>query len=218
MNNNLHVVMIDNQDSFTYNLVDELRILGIELSIYRNTVDVTTIIDALNTASTSSSAILMLSPGPGAPSDAGCMPDAIAHAQGKYPVFGICLGHQAIVEHYSGNVNRAPDVMHGKASLMQHDHPLIFGSLDNPMTIARYHSLVATNVPESLQVIAQSDGLVMAILHQDDKMLGFQFHPESVLTRDGSHLIKQALEFLSDKLLSAELLTNNNAEASQNGI
>lgn len=216
MNKDLHVIMIDNQDSFTYNLVDELRMLGIKLSIYRNTVDVKTIEDALQAASDHGNAILMLSPGPGAPSDAGCMPDAIAYAKGKYPVFGICLGHQAIVEHYTGEVKRAPDVMHGKASLMQHAYPAIFADLENPMTIARYHSLVATTVPDSLQVIAQSDGLVMAILHEDDKMLGFQFHPESVLTRDGSKLISQALNYLAGH--KTEHLANHTAEASQDAV
>ncbi len=213
MSNSLHVVMIDNQDSFTYNLVDELRILGIELSIYRNTVDISTIEEALILASQTSKAVLMLSPGPGAPSAAGCMPAAIAHARGKYPVFGICLGHQAIVEHYSGEVKRAPDVMHGKASLMQHKFDPIFGGFENPMTIARYHSLVATNVPDSLQIIAHSDGLVMAILHEDDRMLGFQFHPESVLTRDGSKLLETALNFLAHDASDNGHLTLNTSEA-----
>lgn len=196
MQNNIYVVLLDNQDSFTYNLVDELRVLGVTLTVYRNTVPVEQVLNKLAQYADLGQTLLMLSPGPGAPSDAGNMPKIIEQVKGKYPVLGICLGHQAIVESYNGTVGRAPYVMHGKSSLMQHYHAQIFANLPSPMSIARYHSLVALDVPDSLQVIADIDGLAMAIMHQSDKMLGFQFHPESVLTCQGSQLLFQAMQFL----------------------
>lgn len=198
--NNMYVVLIDNQDSFTYNLVDELRVLGVTLTVYRNTVASEQVMKKLAEYNELGQTLLMLSPGPGAPSEAGNMPDIIQQAKGTYPVLGICLGHQAIVESYQGKVGRAPYVMHGKSSLMTHYYAPIFGNLPSPMSIARYHSLVALDVPECLQVIADIDGLPMAIMHQNDKMLGFQFHPESVLTCQGSQLLYQAMQFLVSSL------------------
>ncbi|WP_412973227.1 aminodeoxychorismate/anthranilate synthase component II [Glaciecola sp. MF2-115] len=201
MSQQINLVLIDNIDSFTYNLVDEIRSLGVEMTIYRNTVDTTTVLNKLAEYEKNGPTILMLSPGPGAPSDAGCMPDLLKKVRGKYPVLGICLGHQAIVETYGGVVARAPEVMHGKASHMSYsDTPetrLIFAGLNQPLSIARYHSLVATQVPDQLQVIANIDGLVMAVLHTTDRMLGFQFHPESILTCDGSVLLMQSIEILA---------------------
>lgn len=193
---NLNIVLIDNQDSFTYNLVDELRVLGVNLKVYRNTVDTQQVLSALAQFSEQGNTLLMLSPGPGAPSQSGNMPEILKQCQGKYPVLGICLGHQAIVENYKGSVGRAPYVMHGKSSLMTHNCPKLFIDLPSPMAIARYHSLIATDVPDCLQVVAQIDQLPMAVLHQNDRMLGFQFHPESVLTCQGSQLLKQAMNFL----------------------
>jgi anthranilate synthase component 2 len=192
----LHLVLIDNQDSFTYNLVDELRVMGVELTVFRNTVATEKVMALLSKYSDKGPTLLMLSPGPGTPSEAGNMPDIILQAKGLYPVLGICLGHQAIVESYNGKVARAPYVMHGKSSMMVHDFPAVFKQLPSPMAIARYHSLAAVDVPDCLQIVAQIDGLPMAILHQSDKMLGFQFHPESVLTCQGSQLLLQAMQYL----------------------
>lgn len=212
----IYVVLIDNQDSFTYNLVDELRVLGVTLTVYRNTVPVEQIMQKLQDYASKGSSLLMLSPGPGAPSEAGNMPAIIQQAKGLYPVLGICLGHQAIIESYHGTVGRAPYVMHGKSSLMQHYHSDIFQNLVSPMSIARYHSLIALDVPDCLQTIADIDGLPMAILHEDDKMLGFQFHPESVLTCQGSQLLFQAMQFLvasaQNKNSSVPPLSNLNSE------
>lgn len=115
----INLVLIDNVDSFTYNLVDEIRSLGVEMTIYRNTVDTQTVLDKLAEYKKQGPSLLMLSPGPGAPSDAGCMPELLKKVKGIYPVIGICLGHQAIVEAYGGTVARAPYVMHGKSSQMQ---------------------------------------------------------------------------------------------------
>ncbi|MDT0594596.1 aminodeoxychorismate/anthranilate synthase component II [Glaciecola petra] len=192
----LNLVLIDNQDSFTYNLVDELRVLGVNLTVYRNTVDTQQVLNALAEYAKQGKTLLMLSPGPGAPSQSGNMPEILKQCEGKYPVLGICLGHQAIVENYQGRVGRAPYVMHGKSSLMHHNCPELFINLASPMAIARYHSLIALDVPDCLRVVAQIDQLPMAVLHQNDRMLGFQFHPESVLTCQGSQLLKQAISFL----------------------
>lgn len=194
--NKLNVVLIDNQDSFTYNLVDELRVLGLSLSVYRNTVSSEQVLNKLAEYAILGPTLLMLSPGPGAPADAGNMPTIIEQAKSKYPVLGICLGHQAIVESYNGAVGRAPQVMHGKSSMMTHNCPELFKDIGSPMSIARYHSLAATDVPDCLQVIADIEGLAMAILHKNDRMLGFQFHPESVLTCEGSKLLRQAMQYL----------------------
>lgn len=194
------IVLIDNLDSFSYNLVDELRTLGAELTIYRNTHSAQKVLTVLEEKSKSSRVLLVISPGPGAPSQAGCVPELLSLVKGRFAVLGICLGHQAIVESYKGTVERAPEVMHGKASLMNvssHSaNQVIFKDLTQPLSIARYHSLAAKQMPESLQVIADIDGLPMAVLHTDDNMLGFQFHPESILTCDGSRLLKQSAEYL----------------------
>lgn len=192
----IKVVLIDNHDSFTYNLVDELRVMGVELKVFRNTVALEHILSQLDDYQRQGPCLLMLSPGPGAPSDAGNMPALLEAAKGRFPVLGICLGHQAIVQAYGGVVGRAEDVMHGKASFMTHQFEAIFQSLPKPLSIARYHSLVATSVPDCLQVIAQIASLPMAILHQADNMLGFQFHPESVLSSEGSLLLRQAIQYL----------------------
>lgn len=200
----LHLVLIDNQDSFTYNLVDELRVMGVNLTVFRNTVNTQKVMDTLAQYALKGPTLLMLSPGPGAPSAAGNMPAIIEQTKGHYPVLGICLGHQAIVESYQGRVARAPQVMHGKSSMMQHNYPALFKLLPSPMAIARYHSLAAVDVPECLQVIAHIDGLPMAILHENDKMLGFQFHPESVLTSQGSQLLLQAMQYLVSEPLAPQ--------------
>jgi anthranilate synthase component 2 len=203
----INLVLIDNVDSFTYNLVDEIRSLGVEMTIYRNTVDTQTVLNKLAEYKELGPTLLMLSPGPGAPADAGCMPELLKKVKGIYPVIGICLGHQAIVEAYGGTVARAPCVMHGKSSQMHyledHDTLSIFAGLANPLAIARYHSLVATSMPDELKTIASIDGLVMAALHPKHKMLGFQFHPESILTCDGSQLLMQSIRYLVDQPISA---------------
>ena len=193
---NLNVVLIDNQDSFTYNLVDELRVLGLRLSVYRNSVSSEQVLNKLAEYATTGPTLLMLSPGPGAPAEAGNMPNIIKQAKSQYPVLGICLGHQAIIESYTGTVGRAPQVMHGKSSMMTHNCPELFKDIASPMSIARYHSLAAIDVPDCLQVIADIEGLAMAVLHKDDRMLGFQVHPESVLTCQGSKLLRQAMQYL----------------------
>lgn len=190
------IFLLDNFDSFTYNLVDELKTLGYELIVYRNSVSAEVIFDKMQACPNNT--ILMLSPGPGNPQQAGCMLELIQLAKGKYPIIGICLGHQAIVEAYGGEVGGTGEIVHGKASLVDHTGHRVFDGLSNPLSVARYHSLMATKVPESLEVIAEVNDIPMAVVHEADKVIGFQFHPESILTTFGSKLLKQSLEFLSE--------------------
>ncbi|MCL4409283.1 aminodeoxychorismate/anthranilate synthase component II [Aliidiomarina haloalkalitolerans] len=203
-----HIIFIDNVDSFTYNLVDEFKQLGYSLDIYRNTVSAATVIQRLETCAAQGPVILCLSPGPGHPSQAGCMPEVIRYAQGKYPMLGICLGFQALVELYGGVVDRCHETMHGKTSLMDcQPHP-IFTNLPQPLPVARYHSLQAIRVPSSLEVIASVQQIPMAIAANTDRVLGFQFHPESIMTTAGTQLLKQSIEFLAQPV-SSELASAN---------
>ncbi|NMP33486.1 aminodeoxychorismate/anthranilate synthase component II [Thalassotalea sp. M1531] len=190
--NTRHIVMLDNLDSFTYNLVDEFYQLGFEPKVYRNTIDVDFIISQIEKLE--GEVLLVLSPGPGCPSQAGCLMELIAKTVGKYPIVGICLGHQALIEHYGGKVDRAPQIVHGKSSAITHSACGAFDGINNPIPVARYHSLVATVMPDTLTTTATVDDLVMAIEHKTDAVVGFQFHPESVLTTYGSHLLAQAID------------------------
>ncbi|CAI8182864.1 MAG: Anthranilate synthase component 2 [Glaciecola sp. HTCC2999] len=194
--NNLSVVMLDNVDSFTYNLVDELRTLDVDMHIYRNTVNADTILNVMNELSQHRKVLLLLSPGPGAPHEAGCMLELIKKVAGHFPVLGICLGHQAIVEHYGGIISRAEAVMHGKSSAINHCGDKMFRGFDQPLPVARYHSLMASTLPDSVTQLAEVNGIPMAVYHEKDIMLGFQFHPESILTHQGSHLLASSIEFL----------------------
>lgn len=197
MEKKTHIVLIDNFDSFTYNLVDEVRNLGYPLTIFRNSIDVDTVYNFIKAQT--GSTLLMLSPGPGTPSAAGCMPGLLAKVQGEIPVLGICLGHQCIVEYYGGVIDSADQIKHGKASSIDHNHAEIFAQLPHPLKVARYHSLMATQVPDSLDVIANYEHIPMAVYHQQDRMLGFQFHPESILTAHGSQLLTQSIQFLTQE-------------------
>ncbi|WP_163938336.1 aminodeoxychorismate/anthranilate synthase component II [Paraferrimonas sp. SM1919] len=187
----MKIFLLDNFDSFTYNLVDQFRVLGFEVVIYRNDIDPKYIQQAINAET--QDCVLVLSPGPGAPSDAGCLMELIALMQGKVPMLGICLGHQAMVQHYGGAVARAPEVMHGKASPTLHTATGIFAGMSNPLPVARYHSLVATHVSSDMEILATTNGMTMAVSHKTHKAIGFQFHPESILTTDGAKLLKQTL-------------------------
>lgn len=185
-----NILFLDNIDSFTYNLVDQLRQGGHKVIIYRNTVTADLIINEMNKLE---KPILFLSPGPGAPNQAGCMPELLQRAKGKFPIIGICLGHQAIVEAYGGTIVPAGDILHGKASLIHHDNKAMFKNLPNPLPVARYHSLKGENIPAELVINANFDSIVMAVRHDQDRVCGFQFHPESILTTEGSKLLKQTI-------------------------
>lgn len=194
-----NIVILDNQDSFTYNLVDALATLGHQLAIYRNTVGAGHIAKQLLTSSEPT--LLLLSPGPGQPKDAGCMPELISQLAGKVPMLGICLGHQAIAEYHGAHIVRAKQVVHGKASAITHQHPQIFADLPQPLPVARYHSLVASDLPDSVQTIASVEQMPMAILHPQQAMLGLQFHPESILTPRGGKLLGNIINYLLDSPL-----------------
>ncbi|MFT4811400.1 MAG: anthranilate synthase component 2 [Paraglaciecola sp.] len=204
MNTQICVFLLDNFDSFTYNLVDELRTLGLELIVYRNSVSADVILEKMHDKASQTDkngktkqVMLMLSPGPGDPSQAGSMLTLLNLVKGHFPVLGICLGHQAIVESYGGKIIRADKVMHGKSSLIEHCADKMFTSMPHPLPVARYHSLMASNIPEQLTVLANFEDIPMAVAHLKDKMLGFQFHPESILTSHGSQLLMQSIEFLT---------------------
>ena len=191
------ILLLDNIDSFTYNLADQLRANGHNVVIYRNHVPAQTLIDRL---ATMQNPVLMLSPGPGAPSEAGCMPELLTRMRGKLPIIGICLGHQAIVEAYGGYVGQAGEILHGKASSIEHDGQAMFAGLPNPLPVARYHSLVGSNIPAGLTINASFEGMVMAVRHDADRVCGMQFHPESILTSNGARLLEQTLDWALQKL------------------
>jgi len=178
------VVVIDNYDSFVYNLVHYLGELGAEPEVHRN--------DALTVDQIISSRpdAILLSPGPGRPEDAGILCDLIEPAaRAGIPVFGVCLGHQAIGHVFGGRVVRAPELMHGKTSQVEHRDTGVFSGLPNPLTATRYHSLVIEpdTLPACLEVTATTaDGMIMGVRHRDLPIEGVQFHPESILT-DGGH-------------------------------
>lgn len=189
------IYMLDNFDSFTYNLVDEFKQLGFEVVIYRNNVDAGYIIEQIGKET--QPVVVVLSPGPGDPQSAGSLLPLIDLCKGKYPMFGICLGHQAIIESYGGKIGLAPETVHGKISAVKHNGHAVFKDIPNNMNVARYHSLQAVEMTDNLDVIAEFQQIPMAVIDENDKALGLQFHPESILTTRGSQLIKQCLTYLS---------------------
>ena len=189
------LLLIDNYDSFTYNLVQAFLVLGAEVTVYRN--DALTPEEARALAPTH----LCISPGPGTPDDAGVSMDMIRAFMGSIPVLGVCLGHQSIVEVFGGKVVRAGRLMHGKTSLVRHDGSALFAGLPQPCEVGRYHSLIAApeSLPASLTVSARTDeGEIMAVRHRTLAVEGVQFHPESILTPDGPRLLQNFLEYSTD--------------------
>ncbi|MGK0701572.1 aminodeoxychorismate/anthranilate synthase component II [Priestia flexa] len=180
------ILMIDNYDSFTFNLVQYLGELGHELVVKRNDEITIEEIENLNPD------FLMISPGPCSPNEAGISLEAIKYFAGKIPIFGVCLGHQSIGQAFGGNVIRADKLMHGKTSEMHHDGKTIFEGLDNPFTATRYHSLIveAESLPDCFEVSAWTDeNEIMAIRHKTMPIEGVQFHPESIMTSYGREML-----------------------------
>ncbi|MFT6986991.1 MAG: anthranilate synthase component 2 [Psychromonas sp.] len=188
---------LDNFDSFTYNLVDQFKTLGYPVKIYRNSLSAQQVKSHIDNCE--NEAVLILSPGPGAPSAAGCMIELIGLCKGQIPIIGICLGHQALIEQYGGVVGQAEVIMHGKSSLISHCGDRMFAGLKQPLSVARYHSLVGTTVPDSLEVVADFNGMCMAVYNEKDKVIGFQFHPESILTCEGAKLLETSLNLVTSK-------------------
>jgi anthranilate synthase/aminodeoxychorismate synthase-like glutamine amidotransferase len=186
----MRMLLIDNYDSFTYNLVQAFATLGAEVSVYRN--DEITVDEALRLEPTH----LVISPGPGRPEDAGVSLDMIGAFAGRVPVLGVCLGHQCLVQHFGGEIVRAGRLMHGKTSLASHDGQTIYDGLPQPLEVGRYHSLCAeaASLPDELQLTSETDrGEVMGVRHRELALEGVQFHPESVLTPDGNRLMANFL-------------------------
>ncbi|RBI65370.1 anthranilate/aminodeoxychorismate synthase component II [Vreelandella sulfidaeris] len=190
------VLMLDNYDSFTFNIVQYLGELGADVITHRNDEITIEQIEALAPTH------LVVSPGPCTPNEAGISMAAIEHFAGKLPILGVCLGHQAIGQVYGGKVVRAPQVMHGKTSVVLHDSQGVFDGLDNPVEVTRYHSLVVDKetLPDCLEITAWTGeddvtpGLIMGLRHRELDIEGVQFHPESILTRQGHELLANFLK------------------------
>ena len=186
------LLVIDNYDSFTYNLVQYLGELGAEMKVVRNDeVSVDEIERDLRPER------ILISPGPGTPDDAGISLEAVERFAGKIPILGVCLGHQAIGQHFGGSVVRAPEPVHGKPVEVRHDGRTIFDGVNDNFTAGRYHSLVVERdtLPDCLEISAESpDGLIMAMRHRELPVEGVQFHPESILTEHGKVMLRNFLQ------------------------
>ena len=183
------ILLIDNYDSFTYNLAHLFGDLGAEVAVYRNDA-----IDA-DTAEGLTPSHVLISPGPGRPDDAGATKEILRRLAPTTPILGVCLGHQAIVEVFGGEVGLARELVHGKSCVIEHDGRGLFSDLPQELEVGRYHSLAATRIPEGLEISARAaDGEVMAVRHRELPIDGVQFHPESVLTPLGTEIARNFLE------------------------
>jgi len=185
------VLLIDNYDSFTYNLVQSFLVLGAEVAVHRN--DQITVAEALLLEPTQ----LVISPGPGRPEDAGVSLEMIAAFEQRIPILGVCLGHQSLVQHFGGRIVAAARLMHGKTSMIQHDGKVLYAGLSQPCEVGRYHSLAVQrdNIPATLEVTARTEGgEIMGVRHQELPIEGVQFHPESILTPEGDQLLSNFLQ------------------------
>ncbi len=185
------VLMIDNYDSFTYNLVQYLAELGAEVRVWRNDCF------ALDEVEELSPTMIVISPGPGRPESAGLSTPIVERYAGVYPILGVCLGHQAIASAFGGRIVRTERIMHGKTSKVRHDGRGVFRGLSNPMTATRYHSLLIDpeGLPDALEVCAETaEGEIMGVRVRSLPVAGVQFHPESVLSPEGKALLKNALD------------------------
>ena len=192
------LLVVDNYDSFTYNLVQYLGELGAEMRIFRN--DEVTVDEIENDLKPEQ---ILISPGPGTPDSAGISLGVIERFAGKLPILGVCLGHQAIGQFFGGKVIRAPEPVHGKPVEIVHDGKTIFDAIPQSFAAGRYHSLIVErdSVPDALEISAESpDGLVMAMRHRELPIEGVQFHPESILTDYGKQLLKNFLEIPNRQL------------------
>ena len=189
------IVLIDNYDSFTYNLVQAFLVLGARVDVFRN--DQITVEQALDLGPSH----LCISPGPGRPEDSGVSLDMIAAFEKRVPIFGVCLGHQSVVHHFGGNIVSAERLMHGKTSMVEHDGKTIYTGISRPFEAGRYHSLAAEveTIPATLEVSARTNrGEIMGVRHCELPIEGVQFHPESILTPEGDALMNNFLKLERD--------------------
>ena len=189
------ILMIDNYDSFVYNLVQYLGELGEEIVVKRNNEVSLEEIEALNPE------IIVLSPGPCSPTEAGICIDVVNHFKGKKPILGICLGHQTIGHVFGANIVKAIEPVHGKVHAIRHNNKGVFKNLNNPLNVTRYHSLEIENssIPAELEVICQTeDQVIMAVKHKDYPIYGVQFHPEAELTEDGHKILKNFINIVNN--------------------
>jgi anthranilate synthase/aminodeoxychorismate synthase-like glutamine amidotransferase len=187
---NRKVLFIDNFDSFTYNLVDDFCKRQCQAKVYRADTE----LDELKrVAEEFEPDLLVISPGPGTPDTAGVSIDAVDYFKDKLPIFGVCLGHQVIVQYFGGKVGHAPEPMHGKPSRVTHNGEGVFAGVENPLQAGRYHSLCALELPDCLEKTAEFGGVVMGARHKELPIFGVQFHPESILTPAGGKIIENVL-------------------------
>jgi anthranilate synthase/aminodeoxychorismate synthase-like glutamine amidotransferase len=189
------ILMIDNYDSFTYNLVQYIEEIGKPVHVVRNDVMTVAELEALKPKA------IVISPGPGGPKDAGVSLEAVTHFAGKLPILGVCLGHQTIAEAYGGKIIGAKSLMHGKTSMVSNDGQGIFDGVKKPFQAMRYHSLAVEreSLPEMLTITAESDdGEIMGLRHKTHAVEGIQFHPESIMTTIGKRLLRNFIKMIDD--------------------
>ena len=190
------VLFIDNFDSFTYNLVDDFCKRNCRAKVYRAD---TGLEELKQVAKEFGPDLLVISPGPGTPDTAGISLLAVEYFKDKLPIFGVCLGHQVIVQHFGGKIGHAPEPMHGKPSRVTHNEKDIFAGVENPLHAGRYHSLCVLDLPDCIEQTAEFEGIVMGIKHKELPIFGVQFHPESILTPAGGRIIENVLSIAKAK-------------------
>jgi anthranilate synthase/aminodeoxychorismate synthase-like glutamine amidotransferase len=190
------VLFIDNFDSFTYNLVDDFGKRQCITKVYR----ADTPLESLKAiAEELDPDLVVISPGPGNPDSAGVSLQAVDYFKDKRPIFGVCLGHQVIVQYFGGKIGHAPEPMHGKPSRVNHNEKGLFAGVENPLQAGRYHSLAAQSLPDCLERTAEFEGIVMAVQHKELPIFGVQFHPESILTPAGGKIIQNVLQIAANR-------------------
>jgi len=197
---NRKVLFIDNFDSFTYNLVDDFCKRKCQAKVYRSDTELE---ELKRVAEEFEPDLLVISPGPGTPDTAGVSLAAVDYFKDKLPIFGVCLGHQVIVQHFGGKIGHAPVPMHGKPSRVTHNEKGVFAGVENPLQAGRYHSLVAAEIPDCLKITAEFEGIIMGVEHKELPIYGVQFHPESILTPAGGKIIENILAIATNRKIGA---------------
>jgi len=195
------VLFIDNFDSFTYNLVDDFCKRNCEALVYRADTEIERLKELADDFDPD---LLVISPGPGTPDTAGVTLEAIDYFKDKLPIFGVCLGHQAVIQYFGGKIGHAPEPVHGKPSRVNHNQKGIFEGVENPLQAGRYHSLCARTLPDCIEKTAEFEGIVMAVRHKQLPIFGVQFHPESILTPAGGKIIENVLKISEAQKIKKE--------------